>query len=156
MKSSADRLGSWIINAALYIPIGIVVTIIFLTIIMAGDFSTALTLLFFSIICTAGISLILWLPLWYGVGYLGAALFRLLLRAIEGQSSTPPQQSPAPAAPTGEPGQGLSRDQVAVFNYIKKAKAKGLNREFISKALQANGWTAESINQGFQLVEQGA
>jgi hypothetical protein len=126
---------------------------------MAGDVTTAFAILLFSIICTAGISLILWLPLWYGVGYLTVALFRLLVRAFGGQTSSPaapPQQPLAQAAPAGEQGQALSRDQIAITTYIKKARAKGLNRESISKALQANGWKVESINQGFQLVEQEA
>jgi hypothetical protein len=134
-----------------------VVTFIFLTIFLAGDVATAFAILLFSIICTAGISLILWLPLWYGVGYLTVILFRLLVRAFGGQPSSPPatpKQPLAQAAPTGEPEQALSRDQIALTNYIKKARAKGLNREAISKALQANGWKVESINQGFQLVEQ--
>ena len=157
MGSSKSGLSAWLINAALYIPVGIVVTFIFLTIFMAGDVATAFAILLFSIICTAGISLILWLPLWYGVGYLTVILFRLLVRAFGGQSASPavtPQQPVAQAAPAGE--QALSRDQVAIITYIKKAKAKGLNREFISKALQANGWPVESINQGFQRVEQEA
>jgi hypothetical protein len=76
-----------------------------------------------------------------------------------GQTSAPaatPGQPAAQAAPAGEQGQALSQDQIAITTYIKKARAKGLNREFISKALQANGWTADSINQGFQWVEQEA
>jgi len=155
MQNSKSGLSSWLISAALNIPVGIVVTLIFLTIFMEGDVSTALAILVFSVICTAGISLILWLPIWYGVGYLMVALFRLLVRAFGGQSSSP-QQPLAQAAPTGEQGQALSRDQLAITNYIKKAKAKGLNRESISKTLQTNGWTADSINKGFQLVEQEA
>lgn len=157
MANSRSSLSSWLLNAALYIPVGIVVSLIVLTVMMAGDINSAFLILVFSVICTAGISLILWLPLWYGAGYLAVALFRLLVRAFGGQSASPAatsQQPVAQAASAGE--QALSRDQVAITNYIKKAKAKGLNREFISKALQANGWTAESINQGFQLVEQGA
>ena len=155
MGNSKSGLSAWLINAALYIPVGIIVTIIFLTIFMAGDISSALLILVFSVICTAGISLILWLPIWYGVGYLMVALFRLLVRAFGGQPSSP-QQPLAQAAPAGEQGQALSRDQLAVTNYIKKARAKGLNRESISKTLQTNGWTADSINQGFQWVEQEA
>ena len=159
MQNSKSGLNSWLINAALNIPIGIVVSFIFLTVFMEGDIATAFAILVFSIICTAGISLILWLPIWYGVGYLTVALGRLLVRAFGGQSSSPaapPQQPLAQAAPTGEEGQALSRDQIAITNYIKKAKAKGLNRESINKALQTNGWTTDSINQGFQLVEQEA
>jgi hypothetical protein len=155
MQNSKSGLNSWLISAALNIPVGIVVSFIFLTVFMEGDITTAFAILVFSIICTAGISLILWLPIWYGVGYLTVALFRLLVRAFGGQSSSP-QQPLAQAAPAGEQEKALSRDQIALTNYIKKAKAKGLNRESISKALQTNGWTADSINQGFQLVEQGA
>jgi cytochrome c biogenesis protein CcdA len=156
METLKRELRIALITAPINIPVGFVIVFLILAVFI-GSISDTFSLILLSIICTAGISLILWLPIWYVTGYLCVIPFRLLVKALDVNlpiTSTPPQQPAAQTPPSGAQAQSLSRDQAAVTNYIKKAKAKGLNKESITRALQANGWTLDSINSAFQRVEQ--
>lgn len=158
METFKRELRIALITAPINIPIGFVLVFLILALFI-GSLSDTFSLILLSVICTAGISLILWLPIWYGTGYLCLSLVRLVLKAfgvsLPGASTTP-RQPVTPATTSGDQAQGLSRDQTAVINYIQKAKAKGLNREFITKALLANGWRHDNINAAFQWVERQA
>lgn len=137
-------------------PLGGVIVYLIMAIVM-WDFGTAFGILVFSIICTAGISLILWIPLWYGVGYGVLLALRFILPLFgmdisgifERKKAKPTSGGSQPAQPT------LSRDQQALLNYIKKARAKGLSDEQISQNLTINGWKANSISAAFQMTEGG-
>jgi hypothetical protein len=132
---------------------------------MMGSFEDAFWLIGVSIICTAFISLIIWLPLWYGVGYGVLLLLRLaglnvgaIFDSQKGQAATAPTESPAQVEPAGpatqpEPKANLTRDQQALLNYIHKARAKGLSDALISRNLAKNGWSAENITAGFRLLK---
>jgi hypothetical protein len=141
----------------IYIPLGIAISFIVLAIVTL-DISTAFAILAFSIICTAGISLIIWIPVWYILGYLAFAVLRFILSFFgvdlaESLGLHKKKNKPAPQAeqPT------LSRDQQALLNYIKKAQAKGLSNAQISSNLQNNGWSRDSITWAFNFMGgQGA
>jgi hypothetical protein len=107
-----------------------------------------------SIICTLGISLILWLPVWYVMGYVIMLIPRRLLeaRGIDIRDRLAPKKG----GPAGEEQPGLSRDQQALIDYIKKAQTKGLSNDQISQNLGKNGWTTASITAAFQLVGSGS
>lgn len=152
------------------IPIGMVIIFAVLTI-FVGDPNEAFGLIFLSIICTAGISLIIWLPVTYAVGYGVITGVRLILKAAgvdigaifsrrkTNDSPAPPQNTlqaltsrldDDPAIKTD-----LSKDQVALINYIRKAKQKGLSNDAIEHNLDQNGWDTTNIAQAFRLAEQG-
>ena len=138
------------------IPLGVGLVYLVMGILM-WDFGAALGIVAFSIICTLGISLILWIPLWYVVGYGVLLALRFILPLFgmdispifERKKAKPASDGSQAARPT------LSRDQLALINYIKKAQVKGLTKEQISSNLENNGWTSGSITSAFQMVEGG-
>jgi hypothetical protein len=144
---------------------GALTTFIILAIMM-GDIGSAALVYFASIICTLGISLVLWLPVWYGVGWIVikiakiTAAFYLGLEKDKGATSAgaPPPQTSKLQALTERLNQelqndpALARNQLALVNYIKKAKKKGIPNYQITLNLTNNGWTMESINAAYQMV----
>ena len=69
-----------LVLSPLAIPIGAVMALIVLAI-FVGDLGSAFALMALSIICTAGISLIIWIPVCYILGYMVIALVRVALAA---------------------------------------------------------------------------
>jgi hypothetical protein len=150
------------------IPIGIVLVYLVLAVLM-GSLGDAFTLILASIICTALISLIIWIPLWYIVGYGALLILRLALKpmgvdlgGLFAAKKTAPDKPPAQAAevrPAAAPPlspQGLTNDQMALLNYVGKARRKGLTDAQISHNLEKNGWSGESITAAFQMLKSGA
>lgn len=147
--------------------VGWVVTYIILAIVLA-DPGSALILMALSVICTAGISLILWVPLGYGVGWVVLAIVGLFVktRAGDGEkksgsgnhSPVSPGKLPVLSnllEPELQRKPGLTGDQQAITNYIKKARARGLTPEQITANLKNNGWSMDSINWGLNFVKAG-
>ena len=157
-----------LILSPIAIPIGAVIVFIIMTI-GAGDPGSALGLIALSVICTAGISLIIWIPVCYFLGYLMIILLRIGLKAAgvdigavfsrrKDDSKSSSSQKNLQDSQLDENlavKSDLTRDQVALINYIRKAQQKGLSKEAISHNLDQNGWAIDSINQAFRLVEQG-
>jgi MFS family permease len=131
------------------ILVGFGVTFIVLAFVVGNLADTALFVAA-SIICTAGISLILWLPLTYGVGWLTLIVIRFVRGMLDAEPASAGQAQAAPPAATSP---ALTNDQRAVINYVKQARAKGLKDAEISLKLQRNGWTAESIQFALPGVE---
>lgn len=74
-----------------------------------------------SIVCTAGVSLVVWIPCAFVIGVL---IFVWL--GIE--EKTP-----------------LSKEQRALRDYVSRAKNSGLSSEEIKKALKDKGWSEDEI-----------
>ena len=161
-----------LVLSPLAIPIGAVMALIVLAI-FVGDLGSAFALMALSIICTAGISLIIWIPVCYILGYMVIALVRVALKAagvdVGGLFGGSKRDNNSPDDPTAEPSlqnlttaldedlavkSNLTKDQAALINYIRKAKQKGLSNDVITRNLGQNGWNTDSINQAFQLVGQ--
>jgi hypothetical protein len=149
------------------IPLGIVLVYFVLAVLM-GSLGDAFTLILASIICTALISLIIWIPLWYIVGYGALLILRLALKpmgldlsGLFAAKKTAPDKPPAqpakvrPAAAPLSP-QGLTNDQMALLNYVGKARRKGLTDAQISHNLEKNGWSGESVAAAFRMLKSGA
>lgn len=134
------------LSALIYIPIGVVISYIGLAII-TGSPGDTFFMMALSIICTLGISLIIWLPVWYALGYVVVMLFRLVVKS---PAETEAKTAAEAAQPADRP--SLTNDQQAILDYIDKATAKGLNRAQIAQNLEKNGWTSQSINWAFGVV----
>ena len=106
-----------------------------------------LFLYFFSIVCTAGAALIVWIPLWYGVGWVVFEVVGWLIKKLGANPAGDTQQPEAQSAAS------LTRDQQALLNYIKKARARGMNHERISLVLTSEGWTADEMNWAFNALK---
>ena len=140
--TTSSKFGWGCLLALANIVVGAIIIYLGIALFM-GSFSDAFGLVAFSIICTLGISLILWLPACYLVGFLPVWALRQLLRDPAESSDAHPADNPGHTAVPSEP--KLSHDQLALVNYIKKARAKGLNQERIRQNLERNGWAAERI-----------
>ena len=148
--SKESKLGC--ILSPIYIVLGVALSFIILTI-FTFDISAAFAILALSIICTAGISLIIWIPVWYILGYLAFAALRFVLSlfgvdlaasmGLNKKKNNPHPKKEQPA---------LTRDQQALLSYIKKAQAKGLSNAEISSSLQKNGWSSDSITWVFKFA----
>lgn len=149
------------------IGVGALVTFVILAIIM-GDIGSAAGLYLLSIICTVGISLILWLPLWFGVGWLTIAIFKMIEKRLGSDKGASPAADASPSTPqTDQPhtltdrlnqelqnDPALARNQAAVLNYIKKAREKGLSNQQITLDLTNTGWPTDYINWAFNTLNQ--
>lgn len=74
-----------------------------------------------SIVCTIGISLVVWIPLAF---FIGTLVFML------------------PGIKEKNP---ISREQQALRDYVSRAKNSGLSSEEIKKALKDKGWSEDEI-----------
>ena len=91
-----------------------------------------------SIICTAGIGLVGWIPIWWGLGALALALWEGT-RPSETKSENPLR---------------LDHGQQLVVDFIQKQRARGaLSRNEINNRLREMGWSDATIEQSNQTVD---
>lgn len=92
-----------------------------------------------SIVCTLGVSLVIWIPIWWIAGTLTLSLVPRVADILERNRSAtiPLPVIPRQASPT----------QLAIANYIKKAENSGLSERAIINRLIANGWTEAEIER---------
>ncbi len=142
--------------------VGFIVLYIICAIIMM-DPGAAMTLILLSIICTLGISLAIWIPLSYLVGWGVLWSIQFVLRLVKATESGPQAESPKSKIQTLskqldqtlQAESSLTNDQRALANYITKARGKGLTNEEISSKLRNNGWSVDAIKWGFALSRPG-
>ena len=116
----------------------------------SSDFASSLINIFLiSVICTLGLSLFIWIPLFWMVGFLALEIFGLLNRSLNHR---------------GDAGEGGTSDRQAVFavstdiqamvSYINQSRVHGATDQQIATRLRAKGWTEGEINHAFQQVSQ--
>lgn len=93
----------------------------FLILVAVFLFFNGLQFFILSIVCTLGISLVVWIPLAFFIGTLVCMLF-----GIEKKGS-------------------VSKEQQALRDYVSRAKNIGLSSEEIKKALKEKGWSEDEI-----------
>lgn len=106
--------------------------------------SSAILLVAASIICTAGVGLVVWIPLSYGVGSLIVAIFQSI------NSRNRPSTNIKSSAGTAIV--NLTNDQKALTDYIHQSRSKGVNDNNIFSLLKSNGWAENAIHEAFGLV----
>lgn len=121
------------------IVIGFVVSVLLLMLI-AGGIEEAFLILLVSIVCTAGIGLVVWIPLWWAVGWLTLTLFR----KFRGTGAAGDSAGRA-AAGAGE--QPASSEELSLVQFLKRAEARGVSRDKIDRALVNAGWSEAEILQ---------
>lgn len=98
-----------------------------------------------SIVCTGGISLIVYIPL---ALMLGTAIDKLIFNRnnkIEEQISANTDKNNV-----GSDNQILlTKDQIALVNYIREAQSRGMDTNSIFLALKDNGWMEDDIRKAF-------
>ncbi len=93
----------------------------FLILIVVFLFFKGLPFFLLTIVCTLGISLVVWIPLAFFIGTLVCMLF-----GIEKKGA-------------------VSKEQQALKDYVSRAKNSGLSSEEIKKALKDKGWSEDEI-----------
>ncbi len=122
--------------------LGLPITFISLAL-LAGGIENAWMILWMSVICTAGISLLIWIPLWWFVGWIIIKIFESLTgRTIAGGIDAEATQvvSSGQTVP-------ISSNQKSLIDYIEKAKKQGMSETQISSRLKAQGWGEDEIQQ---------
>ncbi len=114
------------------IPVSYVVLIPF-----AGVTDAAMFIVL-SIVCTLGISLVVWLPIWFVLGWIVLAISEAA--GLTGASKKPPGIATQ-----------QDRDLIAVIDYLGKAEASGLSDEQITRELEAAGWSVAMIDEARKL-----
>jgi len=117
----------------LYIPLGCAVSFLFMWP-MIGSLKETIMLLIMSIVCTAGIGLVVWIPVWFLVGWATFSVINLVFGKSK-KSATPP---PLP---------DYSREQRAIINFLEDARRSGLSDEDACARLRAIGWPDNSIEE---------
>ena len=135
------------------LPVGAVMLFLGL-IIMTGNPVSAGTLVVYSIVCTLGVSLLIWLPLAWLVGAVTLMLFFGIAKVMGFSVTT---IFPVLNRPVGEVFQpAVSRatvHQQGLINYIQKAQAKGFSTSQIHKRLRLEGWEQTEIEQAQAAIE---
>ncbi|WP_017718151.1 hypothetical protein [Kamptonema formosum] len=114
---------------------------------VSGGVSAAAGILFASVICTAGISLALWLPLWWVVGFAITGIYSLIAQLAGWQRIEVP-------ITVANMTVSFTSEQIALANYTRDARAKGLSDTQIASRLTAQGWTNEEIEVAQQIVSE--
>lgn len=134
---------------------GLVITSAILFFMLGNDF---FSLIFLSIVCTLGISLVIWIPLFWLVGYITLSIIYKINPQLNQSSLSNDQdinQSPVPNNQSLK-NQGVffvnNKQIYALVDYIKKAQAKGYSDSQIETRLKKNGWSQSEIDQAFQLI----
>jgi hypothetical protein len=109
--------------------------------VMLGGIAVAgtgfLTVLVMSIICTLGVSLLVfWIPIWWVVGFMLLALYDVVRRRRQGA-----------AAASTDP------FKLAGVDFIRQSRAVGLKDDAIRGHLLVGGWTEAQVNDVMTLAK---
>jgi len=112
-------------------------TILLVVSLFAGP-TSAIQLAAFSIICTAGVSLVIWIPLSYGVGSLIVSIYESVSKSKKTGGDGPKSS--------------MNNEQKALTGYIHQSRSKGVSDDNIFSLLKNNGWAENAIHEAFGLV----
>lgn len=110
-----------------------------ITAILAGGVQNAIGLMLVSLVCTAGIGLVFWIPVWLLVGVF---TMDVLFKNVNGK---PDQKQESVPNPTELP----KLDYLALTAYIGKATASGMDLDEITRRLRFNGWQKADIESAY-------
>lgn len=121
--------------------LGFIVSYLFL-LLMLGGFNNVNILLMYSVICTAGVGLVIWILLWYGVG----SVVYWIISSVFTEPEKPAEK--------GKANHDLlqAKDKLAIISYINSARSNHIKDEAIESMLKLNGWSDTAIKEGFKHV----
>ncbi len=91
--------------------------------------------LLMTVICTLGATLLLWLPVFWLIGFVILSIFKIF------SSEDKPSEKP------------LDKNQMVFIQYIQKERAAGVSDQQIALALKNVGWTDSDIQAAFKHVD---
>lgn len=95
-------------------------------------------LVLMSIICTAGLSLLIWIPVLTGMGMVTILLLGLIFPAMRAMPGDGPRSATSGAPSSGSGRAGISR-------YIERMQGAGMPDEVILERLKRAGWSEKEI-----------
>lgn len=123
------------------VGLGLLISIPITTIIV-GSIEDACGMFLLSIICTAGIGLVFWIPVWWITGWLTLVLLSAAVDIFAPDSSQGRQLS--------TPHEGTSTAYQALCAYICRAMASGMEVDEMRHRLQQHGWPPADIETAYQ------
>jgi hypothetical protein len=120
-------------------PVGIPVTFLGL-ILIAGSVESAVQIVLVSIICTAGVGLLFWIPLCWAVGGVTVALATLVMKLYEGRYEASPEH----------PLQ--NRNEHALTAYIRRMQDRGRSDDEIVAHLLKSGWSVSEVEKARRML----
>jgi ABC-type transport system involved in multi-copper enzyme maturation permease subunit len=133
------------------LPLGVFITFAALAV-MCGGVEPALGILGMSIICSAGVSLVIWIPLSWFVGWITLQITWFIVWAVSKITINILERSTAPNDSTQIRSDALPAAQkISLVNYIDKGIKQGWSDSQITSRLRAQGWKDEEIAEA-QLV----
>ncbi len=121
---------------AVRIEVGCLVTFVG-TCVLAGGIQNALGVMAMSVICTAGVGLLFWLPLVYVSGWIVVSLFQL----VTGGYRLTDEPAPRP-------------QDIAMKRFIHQAKVHALTEEELVARLRRSGWSEEEVQHWLEARRQ--
>lgn len=114
-----------------------------------GGFNDALGIIAISIICTAGIGLIFWIPVCWASGLITLWIVKKVKSMISSEEplQTPDQQSQPETAQSNPVGEWS-----AIADYLRKVQAKGGNIDTAKERLRGAGWEDIEIEHALELL----
>ena len=89
-----------------------------------------------SVICTFGVALLIWLPVFWVIGSIVISLFNLFFNS-DGKKET----------------KSLDQKQMVFIQYIQRERAAGVSDQQISLAFKDVGWTDSDIQAAFKYAD---
>jgi len=109
-------------------------------IVVAGGVENAAMVVFCSVVLTAGVALVVWIPLCWFVGWVTLELIGSFVKKPDGKEEAT-RKRPL-----------LSRDEVALTEYIRQAEARGMSDDKIVAHLRRNGWSNSQIQKARRIL----
>ena len=115
------------------------IVVFLVTALITGGIGDAMGVLFLAVVCTAGASLIIIVPVCYGVGSLVIFIGVPLLEKVQDSDSVPV----TPLSLAGS-------YKMALSTYVQKSKEAGYTDEWIQSKCKENGAAMEEIELAFK------
>lgn len=107
---------------------------------LSDAFATVFIVFAASIVCTMGVSLVIWIPIFWLIGLLVLGIMYAVGLVFVRSPATPPVQ----------------RDLMAIIGYIQQSRRHGASDNQITNRLREHGWTDTEIDQAFQSLSNAA
>ena len=114
------------------------------TCVMTGGLEEGFSLMLISIVCTAGVGLGVWIPMWWVTGWLTLLCLQLILGA-RGHFLSSMGEKPVAATPGAGDAATFDQRQQALQRYFRQARQKGMDLEVFCERLRSCGWDQDEI-----------
>ena len=117
--------------------------------IITATSETLMIVVYASLVCTAGISLVIWIPIMNLIGLIiNSIIFGIMGKSMDEKAESD-QKKPDNEQKLSFISSPDNLDLLVVRKYIQDAKAKNVSNEEIKDRLLENGWSEDDIDSAF-------